>query len=376
MIELQQIVRAYQAARASGRPFVLATVVQTRGSSYRRAGARMLMADGAQLAGAISGGCLEGDLLRKAWWRTADGPTIVRYDSSVDEADEIAWGLGCNGVIDVLLERVTPGAPADPLAFLQRCATARQAGVLATVIAAEDASGAQVGQRLLLDERGVVACSLADDLLAAEVARDAAVARRDGRSQHRAYRDGAVTLFLEVVLPPLPLVIFGGGYDVVPLVEQAKAVGWHVTVVEQQARPSTRARFAAADRVLVGDATTLALTPSTAVVVMTHHFERDRSLLRTLLKSPVGYLGVLGARERSRRLLAELAASGCVPTARELARLHAPVGLDVGAEGADEIALAIVAEVQSLLARRATRPRRDEPVPTPAARSAFDLAVA
>ncbi|MDB4965777.1 MAG: hypothetical protein JWN44_1466 [Myxococcales bacterium] len=357
MNELQQLVRAWGPVEESGGEAVLATLVKVSGSTYRRPGARMLMTEDRWLAGAISGGCLEGDLLRKAWWRTAGGdPAMIRYDSTTDDDEEVRWGfgLGCNGTLDVLLERLT-ASDANPLAFVRRCQAAREAGVMATVIRTTPDAGARIGERLLLRANGIVGCTLTDRELAASVVADARAALAAEQSSHRIYGAGTIELFIEVLLPARPLVIFGSGYDVLPLVELAKRLGWHVTVVEGRASLAARERFRPADRILVVPAAELDRVPldaRTAVVIMSHNYDRDLAVLKRALASAASYVGILGPRKRTDRLLDDMGRAGVRPTPARLSRLHGPIGLDLGAEGPVEIALSIVAEIQSVLARR------------------------
>jgi xanthine dehydrogenase accessory factor len=201
--------------------------------------------------------------------------------------------------------------------------------------------GPGLGARLSLREDGAADTTLPgiDTGLSAAVARDARAALQARRSTHQTYPRGE-ELFVEVVTPPRALLVFGGGPDVPALVQVAKLVGWHVTVVDGRA----------ADPLPPA----LELDPDAAGVIMTHNFDRDRALLERLLPSALGYLGLLGPRARTQALLARLTMA---PTAAHLARLHAPVGLDIGAEGAQQIAVAIVAEIQAFFAGRPAGPR-------------------
>jgi xanthine dehydrogenase accessory factor len=330
-------------------PLVLATVVAVSGSAYRRPGARMVMGEEGWLAGGVSGGCLEGDIIRKAFFWTATGPRVQRYDSTgdnVEEEDALSFALGCNGVVDVMLERWEPG-PMDPLAFAAEARKLSRRAVLATVYRGPDSA---VGARLLLRDDGVEATNLSGPL------RDAVRQAADESLEVGLSRSGpcgGAEVLLEVVDPPTPLVLFGGGFDVVPVVAQAVGLGWHVTVVADKAAETLRRRFPRAHAVVSAKARELhekvPLTARTMAVVMTHSLPQDRELLPRLLPQPLRYLGVLGPRSRTDRLLSEMSPA---PLPAHLDKLHAPVGLDVGAEGPEEVALSIVAELRAVLAER------------------------
>ncbi len=378
MKELQEIVAAWETLRAEPGEALLATVVAVSGSTYRRPGARMLLTPEGWAAGSISGGCLEGDILKKAWWRTQNGPAIVTYDST--DEDDIVWGfgLGCNGVVQVLLERVSPAAP-GPLDLLRGVLARRRPGVVATAVGA-DTPAARAGTRLLLHPDGSVESQFTDSTLAERVRRDAATALQSGDSRTEVYTQGAgrVTAFLEVVQPPLPLIIFGAGHDALPLVRIAKEVGWHVTVIDTRSAQSRPERFPQADVVLACPPGAVAqhvpLDARTAAVVMTHNYPDDRRVLQTLLASPAGYIGQLGPRARTERLLAELQDGGFAVTEAHTGRLHGPVGLDLGADNPEEIALAIIAEIQAFSAGRSGTSLRDRHEPLHR-RSATDAAI-
>ena len=318
--ELLRVARAAQAAWAAGQAAILATVIRVGGSTYRRPGARMLLTEAGWAAGSISGGCLEGDVLKKAWWRTESGPVCVIYDST-QEDDDITWGfgLGCNGVVEVLLERLTETTVAH-LARLEQWQTNRSPGVLATT---------GTGERLALAVDGAHwgAAELLDG------------AQEALQTQHSFWREET---FFEYLTPPQALTIFGAGHDVVPLVKLASdLLGWHLVVVDAHAAQPHPERFPGAHVVLVFPRETLG--PRDAAVLMTHSFSADQTLLPRLLASPVGYIGVLGPRRRTERLL-----EGAVfPT-----KLHAPLGLDLGADNPEEIALSIVAEIRAWSADR------------------------
>lgn len=364
MRELRLILDAAGRLTARGDAAVLATVVKVEGSTYRRPGARLLVTRGGEWVGGVSGGCLEGDLVRKAWWRTEDGPAVVTYDSTAD--DETAWqfGLGCNGVVHVLLERLTPAGP-DPLAPVRRCVAAGRPGVIATVFRADAATGLAPGDRLTLSGDGRWEGHVGSDELADRLRADAAdcLAHDRGRAGVYALPGGEAEVAFEVVRPPVRLIVFGAGFDAAPVVAAAKALGWSVAVVDRRPGAAHRPAFAAADEVLTGPARAACdrLRPDarTAAVVMNHSFPDDRDAVAAALRSPARFVGVLGPRARTEKILAELPGLG----PDHLARVYAPVGLDIGADTPEEIAAAVVAQVVAVLAGRAGGHLRDRPGP-------------
>jgi len=354
MRETRLILDAASRLFTRGQVVVLATVVRVSGSAYRRPGARMLIAANGETFGSVSGGCLESDLTRKAWWRTQDGPSVVVYDSTADA--DTAWrlGLGCNGVVHVLLERVSRNRP-GPLAFIGRCVAENRNGVIATVFRADPETGVALGSRLTLDADGMALSPFSRDL-ADCIRRDAAACMASGRGMTIAYQRpaGEIELAFEIVRPPIRLVVFGGGFDVPPVVDAAKALGWLTTVVSRRRTAScgNDAIIATADMAcdhLRPDA-------RTAAVVMNHNVAADRDALAALLRSGAGYIGVLGPKVRTEQMLEELEHGGS-------GRLYAPVGLDIGADSPEEIAAAIVAQVIAVFEGRRGGHLRDRQGP-------------
>ncbi|QOY90139.1 XdhC family protein [Paludibaculum fermentans] len=325
---------------------VLATVVHVRGSAYRRPGARMLILPDGRRIGAISGGCLEGDVAKKAWWFTADGrPSVRVYDTSSDEDAVWEFGLGCNGEIQVLLERLSTPAVQESLEFMETC---RQStgGVTAVVIRSQPLSGFSVGDRLHWSPDGGIRGGVPQRWpdLAAHV--DETVRERRSRLVGLA----GCEVFVEWIAPPQRLVIFGAGHDAIPVASLAKQLGWAVTVVDGRPAYATPARFPLADRVVVmrpeNPLSGVAIGKETAVVMMTHNYIQDGRLLREILAARPRYLGMLGPANRADRLLHELGIS------RESVDVHAPIGLDIGATTPEGIALSIISEIQAELAGR------------------------
>jgi xanthine/CO dehydrogenase XdhC/CoxF family maturation factor len=350
---------------------MLATVVKVAGSAYRRPGARMLFPGDGEPVGMVSGGCLESDLAERAQavLESGEARTVV-YD--MRSPDDIVWGLGlgCDGEVRVLLERLPPGSGPDPLSFLERCADERRFGVLATVFDGRDGLAGAVGQHLTLDEGGTDGGSLGDPGLRAAVLDDARRALASRRSAVKAYEvaAGRAEALVECVAPAVSLLVFGAGNDAVPLVAFARRLGWQVTVADDRPALARRDRFPEADAVKVirfdaleRDALPIdALTP---VLVMTHHFLHDLDLLHFLIPTDAPYLGFLGPRERIARLLEQLAQRGVRPTADQLSRVYSPVGVDIGSETPEEIALAALAEIRAVLSGRKGGFLRDRSVP-------------
>ena len=354
-----------------GRPCALATVVEVLGSAYRRPGARMLVTDDGQLTGAISGGCLEGDARQRARRALAQGePALVTYDTRDEDAPRHGLGPGCQGVVRILLEPLDFENMANPLELLRGFARHPAPAVLATVFET-DAAGlkAAVGQRLLLSAEGVLHGT---PLLAGPLAEAARLML--GQPQSRVLDldtdAGLVRALLEVLRPPLRLVVYGAGNDAQPLVHLAASLGWHVTVLDGRPHLATPARFpeAAAVRIVpVGELAAQVPAPLAYHVLLSHNYAYDLAALQTLLASPAPYIGLLGPRLKAQRLLAELNLSE-TKSATLQGRLHSPVGLDLGSETPEEIALAIVAEIQAHRSGRQGRPLRERagPVHMPA----------
>lgn len=339
---------------------MLATVVAVSGSSYRKPGARMLMGEDGWLAGGVSGGCLETDIVRKAFFRTSTAPCVLRYDSTGEGPDDeggLSFALGCNGIVDVLLERFEAGAE-EALVF---AAEARNQGRRAVVATVYQGPADAVATRWMLRDDGLEAGHVEGAL--GEAVRAAA---REALEQGRTWSGSCAgaQVLLEVVEPPHSLMLFGSGFDVAPVVTQAAGLGWRVTVVADRPMETLRRRFPLAHAVVSAKARDAAeavrLTPRTMAVLMTHSLPQDQVLLAGLLPRSLRYLGVLGPRARTEKLLAAMTPA---PSDEQLEKLHAPVGLDLGAEGAEEIALSIVAELQAVVSDRKGGKLRERQAP-------------
>lgn len=355
--------------RRQGAGAALATVVCVEGSAYRRPGARMLVSEDGQTTGSLSGGCLERDVCERAIRVMARGrPELALYDTRSE--DDIVWGTGagCNGLVQVLIEPVGSRGPRQQIDFLEACMERHERGVLATVFQVEGAAEACIGSRVMLDSHGEVTDASNFPALAEAVLGDARDALVTGKTVVREYAlgdSGRMAVLIEIIEPPLSLIVFGAGADAVPVAELARTLGWRTTIFDTSARPATRQRFTCAESIRLcrpEDAGTIPLSTRDVALLMTHNYLHDLELLKVLLRSPVQYIGCLGPKHRTERLVAELAGELNLDEEKSR-RLFAPVGLDIGAEQPEEIALSIVAEVCATLHGRRGGPLRERCLP-------------
>jgi xanthine dehydrogenase accessory factor len=330
MIERRRIVRLWQQGSATA----LVTLVRAAGSSYRKPGARLLLDAQGEYAGTISGGCLEAEVIRKAAWIVRNGAVVQQYSTMFDDTAEIPFGLGCGGVVDLLVEP-SGTAEFDALIAAMEMSLAGRESVVVTWLPGEGK-----GLRRVVLQHGMVvfaSAGLSEKKLAC-AAELCAAEEYEGR-------------YVEELRAPQRLFVLGAGDDAKPLVSMAALLGWSVIVADGRAQLAKADRFAEADRVIyTGNAgvTALGIGAEDAVVVMTHSYEQDREILAAVL--PVGprYLGLLGARHRSSLLVSEAARILGMSVEACCERLFAPVGLDLGGDGPEAIALAVMAEMQAV----------------------------
>ena len=355
MKEIRDILKAFDQAQKLGKQTALATVVHVEGSSYRRPGARMLIEDDGQLTGAISGGCLEGDALRKALLViTEKRSRLVTYDTMDDDDAKFGVGLGCNGIIQVLIEPIDIANPNNPIQYLRTINEKRQKAVLITLFSLQDKKDPQYGTCLLLKEDGNVIYNtpVLKDVLIAD-ANDAMTTQLSSFKNYISDNHN-LTAFIEMIKPPVSVVIVGAGNDVVPLVEMADILGWETTVVDGRANYAKKERFVSACQVLVSKPEQvldqIAIDENTVFLLMTHNYNYDMAMLKQLLQKNISYIGMLGPKKKRERMLNELKDEGLTFSQQQLSVLHSPVGLDIGAETSEEIALSILAEIKALFA--------------------------
>ena len=353
MSELLQVASALTRASRDREVSVLATVVRTVGSTYRRIGARLVaFADGSHV-GSVSAGCIESDvILRAERVRSAGAVELVTYDTSAPE--DLIWGSGtaCGGMSQLLLEPLDAEHAAAKAERLRYVAQLRGWSALATVIRASGVP-LRAGDQAVLPQAGIRLTGFEDLPPQARVVVEATARHqlrvRFSTAELHVWDDSVVEIAYEVRSPRVRFCVCGAGPDAIPLVSIAKLMGWQVSLIDHRPAMLSPERWPEVERILFSSADDTASAvrraDCDAAVVMSHNYERDVIQLGALLAVGVPYIGVLGPRRRTARMVDELGVSEA-----DAARLHAPVGLDIGAETPEEIALAIAAEVQAVTA--------------------------
>lgn len=367
--ETHAVMRRLAHLHAHGIACALATVIRVRGSAYRHEGAKLLVDAEGGCVGNVSGGCLEADVRAVAARVLATGVAERRrYCGGSDEIAAWDLGLGCEGVVELLVEPVTV-TRAD-----LRWLSAGEAYVAVTRLAGgpEGEMGVGSAPRLACSPARPTAAwgSLGEPALDTWARREAAAWVAAGRSGIVVHE--GVEYFVEVLLPSPALLVLGAGDDAQVLARLAHEVGFRVRVADRREGLLTPARFPSAARLLPGDADRLreyladgasganAPTPDDFAVLMTHDYADDTAYLRVLLGTPLRYLGLLGPRARTERIVSALDREGLTV---DRDRLFAPVGLDIGTDGAEQVAIAIVAELLAVRSGRAPRSLRERTAP-------------
>ena len=355
-LETRQVLDELAALHTEGVHAALATVVRVNGSAYRHEGAKLLVSVDERSVGNVSGGCLEADVREVAQRVIATG--IAEQRSYCGGSDEIsAWdlGVGCDGEVEILIEPVTTARDAE------RTAIAAEEAFIAVTRIDTVATGER--ERIVFTTAAAIG-TLGDDALDTEVRRHAASWAERGESHLRDV-DG-VALFVDVMVPPPRLVVVSAGDDARVLARLASEVGFRVVTVDRRPGLLTPDRFPAAVRLVESEAARLnerlVLDASSFAVVMTHDFADDTEYLRALLRTPARYIGVLGPRQRTERMLSRLSAESG-DGSLDKARIYGPVGLDIGTDGAEQVALAVIAELLAVRSGRQPQSLRDRRAP-------------
>jgi xanthine dehydrogenase accessory factor len=350
MKELNDIVRSYDRAVMQTKQTALATVVKVEGSSYRRPGARMLITEDGEITGAISGGCLEGDALRKAQFAIFQQQNkLVVYDTT--DEDDLKFGvqLGCNGIVTILFEPVKPDDANNPINLLKKVAQQRQNAILATAFD-EKKTDEQKGTCCLINETE----SFCGDNEMKALIDEGKLLLRQKESVVKDDANGSV--LYQFIPPTTQLVIVGAGNDAQPLVEMAFLLGWNIIVVDGRPSYATTQRFPKATRIcLTKPADILSsvnIDEQTAIVLMTHNYNYDLAALEQLINTNCKYIGSLGPKKKLHKMLSDLTDKGVMVNNEIMQVIYGPVGLDIGAETSEEIALSVLSEIKAVFSQR------------------------
>ena len=349
MKEIKTIVEAYTTIDFNKNRAALATVVRVEGSSYRRTGARMLVKDDGTYLGGISGGCLEGDALRRCRMAIdSNAPSIITYDTTQDDGYQIGAGLGCNGVIDVLFTPLNEADGKNPVKQLSTFTEIRESKVLVTVTSQNNSSVKQGDTFLFVDDfhfkNEFPDRNFTGEIL--QVIHDVMESQVSLSSVH-ANVEKELKLFVEVIQPVIHLVVYGGNYDIYPLMRIAKELGWKISLVTNTSKADKLMYAIATEVYHINGVTTPDFDDRTAAILMTHDYKKDKLQFEELLKTRAGYIGILGPRKRADKIFNEIADSGIEISEKDHKRIFAPCGLDIGANTPEEIALSIVAEIKA-----------------------------
>ncbi|WP_066321682.1 XdhC family protein [Bacillus sp. FJAT-29814] len=336
MLSNRQITELLSSMIQNGQPGVLATVVTVQGSAYKREGAKMIIEPNGDYHGMISGGCLEADVAASAEEVFSSGnPILKKYE--LDE--DLVWGLGlgCPGTVEILIEPIDSSRLGEQMADAY---TKNQAIVVCKLLESEE-------RPLLVTEANVFGDNWADEILQESTMMMAAqkLAQQTSTSEtiFLTKKTGEeVRVFFDVTIPPPKLFLFGAGHDALPLADFGCTLGFQTTIIDPRPAFNTRERFPTAHS-LLGE--TGQIDSRTYCVIMNHHLERDMDSLAVALKSDAPYVGLLGPRIRRAKLMNHLKEQGTTFSNKQLEKLHSPIGLDIGAETPEEIALSIMAEI-------------------------------
>jgi xanthine/CO dehydrogenase XdhC/CoxF family maturation factor len=347
----KSLLKSFDEWRAQEQPLVLASVYETAGSTYSKAGARMLINAEGDFQGMLSGGCLEGDLAERAREvLSSQKAQMVTYDLGLN--DEELWGLGvgCDGLMRIFLQPLITVNDYAPFAAIARAYEGNRREIAVTVLES-DGADIEPGATLVTVGDNVEIFGLTDE--AANVLQDEAKTALAGNvSSTREIRicNAKATVLLAVIKPRIRLLVLGAGLDAEPVALLAAELGWRVTVLDHRPAYIENGNFEGAEAVICCPADEMAgrvdLARFDAIIVMSHHLASDRNYLAQISKSEVRYVGLLGPKDRRSRLLDELGDAGSALAGR----LRGPAGLDIGAVGPAAIALSIVAEMYGALA--------------------------
>lgn len=370
MRELDAIIGQYELLKNEGTQSVLATVVHVEGSSYRRAGARMLVDEFGNITGAISGGCLEGDALRKALHALHQQKNkLITYDTSDEDDAIIGAQLGCNGIIQVLFELLDYQDQMNPCELLKKVIA--QKHPLAIVVQFNlDKNREQSGTSLIIDEKSNFWGNKLEHELLEQILEQTQLVLKENRSvfAELILEKETSQIYIQNYQPPVKLIIVGAGNDAQILAQQADLLGWDVIVTDGRPTHANKERFTSSCQVIVSKPgetlENIEIDQRSCFVLMSHNYNYDLAVLKLLLdEQRIPYIGILGPLKKYQRMLDDLKKEGFELKNEILKKIHAPVGLEIGAETPAEIGLSILSEIQSVLTGKSARPLKEKSTP-------------
>lgn len=354
MKEINEILKAYSEAKKAGKKTALATVVKVEGSSYRQPGARMLVTEDGNLTGAISGGCLEGDALRKALLSIHQQQNkLITYNTTNENDSEVGLQLGCNGIVHILFEYINDAVINNPIQLLQQLETERKTAIIETIFSLKR-NAPQLGTVLFYRQDSAIlhnndiALNSIPDVKKALESKTTIIKQIQDNDENEA--------LIECIEPVVNLVVAGAGNDVQPLVSIAAIAGWDITIGDGRATHATPKRFPLAKTISVTKPEqfldTIEIDDQTYFVLMTHDYKYDFAVLKLLLKRGCTYIGILGPKSKLNRMIDDLSLEGIILSEEQRDHIYGPIGLDIGAETSEEIALSIIAEIKAVMSGR------------------------
>jgi xanthine/CO dehydrogenase XdhC/CoxF family maturation factor len=370
MRELEFIISRYENLRSQDTACVLATVVHVEGSAYRRAGARMLVDEFGNITGAISGGCLEGDALRKALHALHQQKNkLITYDTSDDDDAVIGAQLGCNGIIQVLFEPLDYEDSLNPCEMLKSVIAQKNSLAIAVQFNL-DRSKEQAGTILLIGENLKYTGKQPENEVLDLILKQAQLTLENKRSHFAEFtiHDETQHLFIQNYQPPIKLIIVGAGNDAQILAQQAELLGWEVIVTDGRPTHANKERFTSSCQVIVTKPEqtleNIEIDQHSCFVLMSHNYNYDLAVLKLLLtEDQIPYIGILGPLKKYERMQNDLESEGIELSEENMNKIHAPIGLEIGAETPAEIGLSILAEIQSVLTGTCAKPLKEKSEP-------------
>lgn len=359
MKEIKTILEQLKIASEKEIKTALATVVNVYGSSYRRTGARMLILENGFWFGSVSGGCLEGDVINKANEVFKNGNTqLFKYDTRQNAKNSFGMGYGCNGLLEILIEPILFNDNNPAYTVLKQISTESELQGLSTVFFSENESVTGLGEQLHSTGLNFIS----NEVLTEQIKIDLKSAIESGEAKSKTYKvDGKkVKVFHEVFQPNINILIYGAVFHVVPFLRIANEMGYNVHVTDSFEPIQPVWNFPNAEDITILEnhdvQGIIKNTPNLAVVFLTHNFFYIKEELPKVLKSDSPYIGILGSRKKTQKILKEAEVNAEHYSSSELAKIHYPIGLDIGANTPEEIALSIVAEIKSFFSGRSGEP--------------------